>query len=181
MKRRLLGQRMPIRGQSLVEMALIAPFLVMTLLMIIDCGRAAYTYSTLAGAARSGARAAITTGSNLPNNSRVIGTVIQQAIGLSLSGASCPNNSPVPSNPTMAPETGLVYIGAGPGNTTTNAPAGEPASVGGACQAIVPSYATHVPLTVTIKYNFEPLTPFGSQFFPGGIVMTVTSTMSTEY
>jgi hypothetical protein len=26
-----------------------------------------------------------------------------------------------------------------------------------------------------------PLTPFGSQFFPGGIVMTVTSTMSTEY
>jgi hypothetical protein len=25
------------------------------------------------------------------------------------------------------------------------------------------------------------LTPFGSQFFPGGIVMTVTSTMSTEY
>ena len=36
-------------------------------------------------------------------------------------------------------------------------------------------------LAVTIKYNFKPLTPFGSQFFPTGIVMTVTSTMSTEY
>ncbi|TMF47665.1 MAG: pilus assembly protein, partial [Chloroflexi bacterium] len=36
------------RGQSMVEMALISPFLVMTLLMVIDCGRAAYDYATLA-------------------------------------------------------------------------------------------------------------------------------------
>jgi len=46
----------------MVEMAMISPFLVMTLLMVIDCGRAAYDYATLAGAAREGARAAITTG-----------------------------------------------------------------------------------------------------------------------
>ena len=63
-----------------------------------------------------------------------------------------------------------------------NPPPGlQAASAGGACGSITPSYAGHYALAVTIKYNFKPLTPFGSQFFPTGIVMTVTSTMSTEY
>lgn len=169
-------------GQSLVEMAMIAPILVMMLLVVIDCGRAAYAYSTLAGAARTGARAAIITGSNLPTNGRVIGLVQTNAYGLALNGAACPNDA-VPSNPSIAANTGLVYIGAPAGSPSSvpNAPAGQPAAVGGSCGAVIPSYASHNPLTVTIKYNFQPLTPFGSQFFPNGIVMTVTSTMSTEY
>jgi Flp pilus assembly protein TadG len=170
------------RGQSLVEMAMIAPFLVMMILMVIDCGRAVFTYSVLAGAAREGARTAITTGTSRPDNARVISAVVQNAIDLSLSGASCPNTSPVPATPSMSSNTGLIYIGPGPGNSTTNSPAGQAPAAAGACPyAVVPSYAGHYPLTVTIKYNFQPLTPFGSQFFPGGIVMTVTSTMSTEY
>jgi Flp pilus assembly protein TadG len=160
---------------------MVAPFLVMILLLVIDCGRAAFTYSSLAQAAREGARAAITTGSNRADNNRVIGTVVQSAFGVSLASASCPNNAPVPARPGMPANTGLVYIGPGTGNTTTNAPAGQAPAPAGACQAVVPSYAGHYPLAVTIKYNFQPLTPFGSQFFPGGIVMTVTSTMSTEY
>ena len=168
------------RGQSLVEMALISPFLLMILMMVVDCGRAAWTYSTLAAAAREGARAAITTGSNRPDNIRVIGATRQNAIGLSLSGATCPNDTPVPAT-TPAAGTGLIYVGAGNGNTTPNAPSGQAASGGGSCQAVVPSYAGHNPLTVTIRYNFQPLTPFGAQFFNGGIVMVVTSTMSTEY
>jgi Flp pilus assembly protein TadG len=167
-------------GQSLVEMALIAPFLVMILLLVIDFGRAAYDYATLAGAAREGARTAITTGSNRPDDNRVIGAVNQNAIGLSLSSASCINDPP-PASPTMAANTGLIYVGAGPGNSSTNAPAGQAPAGAGACGAVVPSYAGRYPLTVTIKYNFQPLTPFGSQFFPNGIVMTVSSTMSTEY
>ncbi len=171
------------RAQSLVEMALIAPVLVIMLLMVIDCGRATYTYSTLAEAARAGARAAITTGSTRPDNSRAIGLARQYGLGLSLSAATCPND-PVPATPTMAPETGLVYIGAPSGSLTgvPNAPAGQaPAAAGTCLWPVVPSYAGHNPLTLTIKYNFQPLTPFGSQFFPGGIVMTVSSTMSTEY
>ena len=168
------------RGQSLVEMAMIAPFLIMILMTVLDCGRAAFTYATLAAAAREGARVAITTGSNRPDNMRVFNAVIQNAIGLSLAAGNCPNNSPVPAT-LPNPETGLIYIGPGPRNSTTNAPAGQAPAAAGACQAVVPSYGGHYPLTVTIKYNFEPLTPFGSQFFHGGIVMTVTSTMSTEY
>lgn len=168
------------RAQSLVEMAMIAPFLLMILMMVIDCGRAAFTYATLSAAAREGARAAITTGNNRPDNSRVFSAVTQNAIGLSLAAGNCPNNSPTPTT-LPNPETGLIYIGAGPNNVTTNAPAGQAPAAAGACQAVVPSYGGHYPLTVTIKYNFYPLTPFGSQFFHGGIVMTVTSTMSTEY
>jgi len=168
-------------GQSLVEMAMVAPFLMMTLLMMIDCGRAAYAYATLAGAARDGARTAITTGASRPDNNGVIGAVQQNAFGVRLNPGSCVNDAP-PASPSMSPNTGLVYVGAGSGNITTNAPAGQAAAAAaGGCGAVTPSYAGHNALAVTIKYNFQPLTPFGSQFFPGGIVMTVTSTMSTEY
>ena len=169
------------RGQSLVEMAMISPFLIMILLMMIDCGRAAYAYATLANAARDGARAAITTGSIRPDNSWVIGAAQQNAYGVLLTPGTCVNDAP-PATPVMAANTGLVYVGAGSGNATSNAPAGQaPAAAAGGCGAVIPSYAGHRALAVTIKYNFQPLTPFGTQFFPGGIVMTVTSTMSTEY
>jgi len=135
----------------------------------------------LAGAARDGARAMITSGSSRPDNAWVVAAVKQNAYGVQLSSASCMNDAPPPS-PSMAPNTGLIYVGAGSGNTTTNAPAGQaPAAAIGSCGAVTSSYAGHNALAVTIKYNFQPLTPFGSQFFPGGIVMTVTSTMSTEY
>jgi len=170
------------RGQSLVEFAMIAPFLVMILLMVLDCGRAAYAYSTLAAAAREGARAAITTGNNRPDNSRATGAVELNAIGLSLNTGTCVNDQP-PASPVMAANTGLVYVGA-PADApagSPNAPAGQAPSAGGVCGPVVPSYAGHNPLAVTIKYNFQPLTPLGSQFFPNGIVMTVTSTMDTEY
>jgi Flp pilus assembly protein TadG len=169
-------------GQTLVEMAMISPFLIMILLMMIDCGRAAYAYSTLAGASRDGARAAITTGSTRPDNNYVIAAVQQNAYGVRLNAGTCVNDPPPGGVSGMAPNTGLIYVGAGNGNTTTNAPAGQaPASAAGGCLAVVPSYAGHNALAVKVKYNFQPLTPFGSQFFPNGIVMTVTSTMSTEY
>ena len=159
---------------------MISPFLIMILLMVIDCGRAAYDYATLAAAAREGARAAITTGNNRPDNNRVIGAAQMNAYGLDLNSGTCVNDAP-PASPSMAANTGLVYVGAGAGNTTSNAPAGQAPAAGGVCGPVTPSYAGHYALAVTIKYNFKPLTPFGSQFFPSGIVMTVTSTMSTEY
>ena len=165
----------------MVEMAMVAPFLIMILLMVLDCGRAAYDYATLAAAAREGARAAITTGNNRPDNNRVIGAVQGNAYGITLNPGACVNDAP-PASPAMVANTGLVYVGAGSGNTSSNAPSGQaPAAAAGSCGAVTPSYAGHNALAVTIKFNFPPLTPFGSQFFPGGIVMTVTSTMSTEY
>ena len=110
----------------------------------------------------------------------MIGAVRTNAIGLSLSAGNCVNDTPAPTQ-AMTADTGYIYVGGGNGNATPNAPAGQAPASAGACQAVIPSYAGHNPLTVTIKYSFMPLTPFGSQFFPTGIVMTVTSTMSTEY
>lgn len=165
-----------------MEMAMVAPFLVMILLMVIDCGRAAYDYSTLAGAARTAARSGITTGTNLPTNNRVIGTAQANAFGLSLGAASCPNDA-VPAHPTLPANTGQIWVGAPSGSAagSPNAPAGQAPAAAGTCGAVIPSYASHNPLTITIVYNFQPLTPFGSKFFPNGIVMTVSSTMNTEY
>ena len=52
-----------IKGQVLVETAIILPLVIVFILGIIDFGRAIYTKSTLNNAARSGARAAAVTSS----------------------------------------------------------------------------------------------------------------------
>src|SRR5207244_12939288 len=111
---------------------------------------------------------------------RVIGAIQLNAIGLQLSPGSCVNDTP-PVTPSMSANTGLIYVGAGNGNTTPNAPSGQPSSAGGACGAVAPSYAWHYPLAVTIQYNFKPLKTFGSKFFSSGIVMTVSIHISTAY
>ena len=90
---------------------MISPFLIMILLMMIDCGRAAYAYATLANAARDGARAAITTGNNRPDDGWVVGAVQQNAYGVRLNPGTCMNDAP-PATPSMSPNTGLVYVGA---------------------------------------------------------------------
>jgi len=113
MRRGQRGQR----GQTLVEMAMISPFLIMTLLMMIDCGRAAYAYSTLAGAARDGARAAITTGKIRPDNGWVVGAVQQNAFGVQLNPGTCINDaastatSPASTPRSAAPATPSIWVG----------------------------------------------------------------------
>ena len=52
------------RGQSLVEFALVAPIFILTILCIIEFGRAVYTAQMLQTAAREGARYAIVHGSS---------------------------------------------------------------------------------------------------------------------
>jgi Flp pilus assembly protein TadG len=47
------------KGQGLVEFALVFPIIVVLLLGLVDLGRAAYAYSTLSNAARTGSRVAI--------------------------------------------------------------------------------------------------------------------------
>jgi Flp pilus assembly protein TadG len=64
------------RGQSLVEMALVLPLLLLLLAGIIDFGRAFNNYIIITNAAREGARAA----SHFPDNPvRIKATVRQEA------------------------------------------------------------------------------------------------------
>jgi len=140
---------------------------------------AAYDYATLAAGVREGARTAVHTGAVRPTNADVVAAVQRNAIGISVAPGACANG---PMAVPTAPNTGWVYITAGPGNTTTNAPAGQPAGpTAGGCDAVNPSYAGSYPLSVTVKYAFQPLTPLAQQFLGNLLVITVTSTMSTEY
>jgi Flp pilus assembly protein TadG len=47
------------RGQALVEFALVIPFLLVILLVVIDVGRAIFAFNTVSEAARTAARVAI--------------------------------------------------------------------------------------------------------------------------
>lgn len=171
------------RAQSLVETALIAPILVMMLLTVVDFGRAAYAYSSLSAAAREGARVAIRTGAIRPADGDVLTAVQQNAIGLSLGPGPCVNGYTSGSlTAPSAPNTGYVYVVAGASGQTVNAPGGQtPAAAAGSCAAITPADATSYPLSVTIVFSFQPLTPLAQQFLGSNLVMTVTSTMNTEY
>ena len=178
------------QGQSLVEMALIAPMLIMMLVSVIDFGRAAYVYATLSSAVREGARQASLTGSPRMTNADVVAAVKRYAVGLSLAPASCVNGAASgtpwpPSTPTAGgPNTGVIYIVSGSSNSpTVDAPAGQAAAAAtGSCAAVNPAYAGHYPLTIKVIYNFQPLTPIVQQFLgSGSVTLSVASTMTTEY
>ncbi len=167
----------------MVEMAMIAPILIVMLVTVLDFGRAAYTYTALADAVREGARVSIHTGQTRPVNTDVVTAVQRYANGLTLSAAPCVNGYTSGGLTAPAsPNRGYVYIVPGSGSSTVNAPSGEPAAgISGSCAAVNPAFGGTYPLSVTIVYSFQPLTPFGQQFFGGAIVMSVTSTMTTEY
>ena len=81
-----------------------------------------------------------------------------------------------------APNTGYVYIVPGTTGQAVNAPGGQaPAVASGSCVAVTPADAAIYPLSVTIFYTFQPLTPLAQQFLGNSLVMTITSTMNTEY
>jgi hypothetical protein len=178
------------RGQSLVEMAMIAPLLIMMLVSVIDFGRAAYDYSTLSAAVREGARQAVLTGNTRMTDTDVVNAVKKYAVGLSLSQAGCVNGVqggsiwPPTTPASAAPNTGIIYIVSGSSSSATiDAPAGQsPSGVVGSCAAVNPAYAGRYPLTIKVLYNFQPLTPFVQQFLgSGSVTLTVVSTMTTEY
>ncbi|HYM51084.1 MAG TPA: TadE family protein [Candidatus Limnocylindrales bacterium] len=169
------------RGQSLVEMAMIAPLLIAILITTIDMGRAAYLYVTLSDAVREGTRSAIVTGPGNPTNAGVIAAVQKLAVGARLSAAACPNNQPS-DPPTPPPNTGLIWVTAPasppPTASTINAPRGQAAAAaGGGCVAVNPAPQGRYPLSVTLHYYYQPLTPILNVSF----VMSFTSTMTTEY
>jgi TadE-like protein len=177
------------RAQSLVEMAMISPILIMMLISVVDLGRAAYDYSTLAAAVREGARVATLTGNPRMTDTDVVNAIKTYAVGLPLSAAPCVNgvntNWP-PSTPVApaAPNAGIIYIVSGSSSSrTVNAPAGQPpAAATGGCAAVTPAYAGRYQLTIRVVYSFQTLTPFVQQFLgSSSVYMIVTSTVTTEY
>lgn len=164
--RRWFGRQ---RGGGLVEFALVVPLFLLLVMVLVDFSKAVYDKNTLDAAAREGARRAILI--NVPTTDEVATAVAQHSSAVALPTGPCAYDPTHPA-PT-APNTGYLYLSAPPmGGNGTYVP-------GGGCT--VPAAAkNHVPITVTIVYRYQPLTPLLSRVV-GTITLTSTSTFTTEY
>jgi Flp pilus assembly protein TadG len=113
------------KGQSLVEVALSLPLLLLILAGILDLGRAYFTYITLSDAAAEGAAYAAVHPSNTQQ-------VIDRAVDSS--------NDLVIIDPAMV---AVDYVDMAPGN----------------------------PVTVTVSYDYEIITPIINGFVPDGLTL----------
>jgi Flp pilus assembly protein TadG len=90
------------KGQSLVELALLLPVLLLLTVVVFDLGRAVYYYSVIYNAAREGARYGIVhqlESNTVPNDIEGIeNAVIDKAVGLNLSDLTISVASPITSN-----------------------------------------------------------------------------------
>src|SRR5579859_5428411 len=190
------------RSQSMTEFSLIAPILLLVLFGILDFGRGMYYLVTIDQAVNEGARVAIRapTPPNpdffAPNNAQVISAVKSEAPALVINAPTC-LNGPIDTsaNPAIPANTGWIYItspgGAAPSGTPAgpaNAPGGQAAAAAvGSCYQVVPAGITpgqvNVPLQVTIKFNFAPVTPLIGQFLASGHpwILTGYAVYRTEY
>ena len=183
--RRVRGQR----AQSIVEFSLVAPVLLLVLFGVLDFGRAMYYYVTLQQAANEGVRVAIrasnyTDGGGtlhaLPTNADVEAAVQQRAPNTYLANPCV--NGPVDTSQVPPANQGWIYVTDPTGSSTTvNAPGGQPGGGAyGACNGASPALG-HVPLRVTLRFNFVPLTPLISQLTTNQIVLTAYAIYRTEY
>src|SRR3989442_9556608 len=169
------------RAQAMVELALLAPMIFMLLIFVFDLARAAATWAAISEAVREGSRNSVLigTGTAATDNS-IIGYT--QVFGVNLSLNPVPGcihgNTPATNPGTPAPttaNTGYIYIipGGTASASTPNAPQGQGADANNAgCNPAVKAGLGTYPLKRVIAYNFQPFTPFASQFMPGGITMT---------
>ena len=165
------------RGQGLAEFALIFPIVVLLLIAVFDIGRGVYAYTSIANAARMGARVAAVNqlypdtsdtqcAENMPVEDLTLGgTPTWSARACAASAATSLGLSP--SNVTVS------Y--AAPSGTTLTCPAGPaPASP----SANTPFHVGCI-ASVTVSYSWAPITPLIGSFV-GPITMTSTSQMPVE-
>ncbi len=119
-------------------------------------------------------------------DSAIIGGTEQFAVNLTLNpvtGCVHGYTSGMPTPPPSIGNTGYIYV-MSPTAGQPNAPsggAGFAETVSAGCNAINPAGLGTYPLKVVVAYNFQPFTPFASQFMSGGITMIASSTMNTEF
>lgn len=87
--RRIFEQVRAERGQSLIELTLVLPFLLLIMVAALDLGRAYYVYVALTNAAREGARY----GASNPSNDSGVRSRVQKEVensNLSIPGGQIP-------------------------------------------------------------------------------------------
>jgi hypothetical protein len=168
MEKRTGGQSGKSSGQSMVEMALLLPFMVLVLFGIIDLGYYIYGYASIYQAARNGAEKA----AELPPFPRFVGPL---RAGAPDSTETCVSNI-LASTQAVAGQFPDLTNGTNPANTITiNYPT---LNASGA-----PLRALGSPIEVSITYQLRPLTPlwrfvtFGTQ---GTMQIRTTARRSIE-
>jgi Flp pilus assembly protein TadG len=165
------------RGQGLAEFALVFPIIVLLLVAVFDIGRGVYAYTSIANAARQGARVA----------------AVNQLYP-DVSDTTCNENMPVEDisvggSPTWSARAcaaaAATSLGLRPTNVTVSyaPPSGSALACPSGPAPALPSANTpfHVGClaTVTVTYTWSPVTPIVSSFL-SSISMTSTSTMPVE-
>jgi len=175
------------RAQALVELALLAPMVFFLLIFVFDLARAAATWAAISEAVREGSRTSVTIGqTTAATDNTILGNTQIFGVNLSLSpvsGCVHGHSSGMVTPPPATGNTGYVYIlstAAGQPNAPSGG-AGFAETVSAGCNAINAAGLGRYPIKVVIAYNYQPFTPFASQFMPGGITMIASSTMSTEF
>lgn len=113
------------KGQSMVEMALAMPLLILILAGILDLGRAYFTYVALSDAAAEGAAYAA---QHPEDTVQIVERAVDSSNGLVV----------------LAPE--MISVESG-------------------------DVVSGNPVTVTVEYNYQLLTPIISSFFDGGVLI----------
>lgn len=166
------ARRHPGHGQATVEFALLAPLFFLLVLGVIDFGRAIYFYDGLAHGAREAARYAVAR-DNLAQND----VVARQQAQLDL--FSMPVDSCSQANGDLC----AVPAASSATPNTTYAAVSPPWDQRQSYQnnAAIPGQTTNYPLTVTLTFYFQPMTPIISQLVGNLITLQASSTMITEY
>jgi Flp pilus assembly protein TadG len=165
------------RGQSLVEFSLIFPIVVLLLIAVFDIGRGVYAYTSIANAARSGARIAAVNqlypdasdtmcAENMPVEDTTSGaSPTWSARACAASAATSLGLAPTDVSVSYAAPSGTTLVcPAGP--APADASANNPFHVG--CM-----------VSVTVSYSWAPITPLIGSFV-GPITMSSTSQMPVE-
>jgi Flp pilus assembly protein TadG len=165
------------RGQGLAEFALVFPIIVLLLVGVFDIGRGVYAYTSIANAARQGARVAAVNqlypsetdtdcNENMPVEDMSVGASPTWSIrACAAAAATSLGLRPTDVSVSYAPPSGSnLACPAGP--TPALPSANTPFHVG--CVA-----------TVTVTYTWSPITPIVSTFL-GSVSMTATSSMPVE-
>jgi hypothetical protein len=156
----MAGRDRTSRGQGLVEFALVFPVIALLFFGVFDLGRAVFAYSTIANAARQGARVAVV------NQLQV--------------SPECSASKPVedPNNPHWSIKTCAASAAISLGVTAADVTVSYAKPAGSALEC---SSALHVGCiaTVTVHYHYLPMTPIFSSIFPS-MAMDSTSQMPIE-
>lgn len=181
------------RSQSMTEFALIAPVLLLLIFGIVDFGRLIFSLVTLDEAVNEAARTAIRAPTPpapnffAPTDADALNAARAAAPSLLLTLPACANG---PIDSLVPPANrGWIYITQPTGQaappSSANAPGGQPpAAASASCYPVTPAGTaglSNVSLQITIRYNFQPLTPFISQVTAGLNVLTAYASYRTEY